>query len=426
MELLVAVALGVLCTYVVAWALAAWGPLGVGPEASLDLIRRGVGLKVIDWYDTSVRPHVVDEMNPAPVEWVALLTRESTRARGCRGGEMGLVIDQYVWSMESRAGGAWAVLMRLRSGWPELALSASSAAMEQGGWPPTPEALWRGGIKPPGFVRAGAGAPGVAGMLNRALPLRPLWGGFAVDAGMYAIAAWVLVVAPRRVVRVLGRLAAAVGIAWRWWILWSVLSGFVVSVLAAIVGPVVLGGAATVDYDEQLHVRTRTWMTTTFELSIYGDAGTNADAVRKTRTGVFRNHFEIWGDYFSLPDVCTVFESGFPCRALFGWNVHVSRSHPSSRVEEAEGYFELPGGLPGWAVPKSMRGRVLPFLPMWWGMLINGAAWSVVSWGVIGVVLWPRRFWRVKEGRCGGCGYDTTGLPVGGKCPECGRVGTPV
>ena len=75
------------------------------------------------------------------------------------------------------------------------------------------------------------------------------------------------------------------------------------------------------------------------------------------------------------------------------------------------GGIELPPGAKGW--------RALPYLPMWFGFVLNTMFWALIAWAVIvGVFGWRRRR-RIKRGLCVVCGYDLTGAEHL-QCPECG------
>ncbi|MBL9148579.1 MAG: hypothetical protein JNM94_07785 [Phycisphaerae bacterium] len=64
---------------------------------------------------------------------------------------------------------------------------------------------------------------------------------------------------------------------------------------------------------------------------------------------------------------------------------------------------------------------VLPYQPIWSGLLLNVAAWCVpgafmvFAWKGLGAVRAYHR--RRRQGRCSRCGYILHGAP---RCPECG------
>lgn len=72
--------------------------------------------------------------------------------------------------------------------------------------------------------------------------------------------------------------------------------------------------------------------------------------------------------------------------------------------------------------PLSMR--VLPYGPIWSGLLANVAVWSTM-WGALFLGFGSLRgFRRRRSGRCVQCGYDLAHT-TSGTCPECGAMITP-
>lgn len=64
-----------------------------------------------------------------------------------------------------------------------------------------------------------------------------------------------------------------------------------------------------------------------------------------------------------------------------------------------------------------VRGRDLPYLPVWRGLIGNTLLFALVALPIVmvpGVIV---RWRRVLPGHCAACGYDVTGLAI---CPECG------
>ena len=71
--------------------------------------------------------------------------------------------------------------------------------------------------------------------------------------------------------------------------------------------------------------------------------------------------------------------------------------------------------------PDTAAYRVLPFRPIWRGLLIDWAAYAIL-WLVLFTGLGfsaLRRALRLRRGLCPACGYDLTGN-TSGVCPECG------
>lgn len=78
--------------------------------------------------------------------------------------------------------------------------------------------------------------------------------------------------------------------------------------------------------------------------------------------------------------------------------------------------------IPGQASPNDLtKLRVLPYRPIWWGLLGNtlvyAAAWMLLVFGFTV----PRRWLRVRRSQCRKCAYDLRSLPDSIElCPECG------
>lgn len=131
-----------------------------------------------------------------------------------------------------------------------------------------------------------------------------------------------------------------------------------------------------------------------------------------------------------------VFEKGAPDEARHGkWRLVNARGWPlravycerftgsdgtlgrrGAIVVEGAGVYTYGGGY--------SETVVLPWLPLWTGIvgdtLFYGAAWS----GAWTLVVWRRRQRRERRGMCRACGYDLRGLAAGVVCPECGRAAT--
>jgi len=110
----------------------------------------------------------------------------------------------------------------------------------------------------------------------------------------------------------------------------------------------------------------------------------------------------------------TVRALGWPLPAL--WSVS-DYSETYSRLNGAL-VFDLPPG-PVIAGGQEQRQLVLPYLPVWRGLLVDTALFSGI-WAVF-LMLTPaeRRRRRLARGLCPRCGYDLCGSIDGG-CPECG------
>jgi len=110
---------------------------------------------------------------------------------------------------------------------------------------------------------------------------------------------------------------------------------------------------------------------------------------------------------------------GWPCRTIWGWK-YDGMSRPmgsiSAATTSAGGGDLLPILFPSQAGPAR---RILPFYPLWSGLLANVAIFSAM-WLLLfrGVRVW-KRVLRVRKGVCVACRYDLRGS-VSGMCPECG------
>ena len=69
--------------------------------------------------------------------------------------------------------------------------------------------------------------------------------------------------------------------------------------------------------------------------------------------------------------------------------------------------------------PGKVRGVVLPYLPLWPGLIADLAFWSAAWWLTLWAVPTIRGARRRRRGLCAACGYDLSGSPD--RCPECGR-----
>lgn len=107
-----------------------------------------------------------------------------------------------------------------------------------------------------------------------------------------------------------------------------------------------------------------------------------------------------------------LFESGFPFRSSWGWK-RVNLTGPPFVLEEG-GLITL-RGLP--------RGpdHVLPYLPLWRGLILNTLFYAAIWWALLAVPRLIRRTRRARKGLCRSCGYDMRGL-ANTPCPECGHT----
>ncbi len=66
--------------------------------------------------------------------------------------------------------------------------------------------------------------------------------------------------------------------------------------------------------------------------------------------------------------------------------------------------------------------RAIPYRPLWLGLLGDWLAFTVTCFALLTSASMFRRRVRRRGGRCEGCGFDLRGLPLGARCPECGKA----
>ncbi|MHC4129117.1 MAG: hypothetical protein ACYSWT_01300 [Planctomycetota bacterium] len=127
---------------------------------------------------------------------------------------------------------------------------------------------------------------------------------------------------------------------------------------------------------------------------------------------------------------CSV-RAGWPARCLGGLHWH----NPPDAGRVQSGFWGPPVpervgseqwlyvdacALPGRVGPfRFGPQRTLPLRPLWWGLILDVAAWAALLWLVTLGPFELRRIARQARGRCLHCGYDLRGDGRGG-CPECG------
>ena len=75
---------------------------------------------------------------------------------------------------------------------------------------------------------------------------------------------------------------------------------------------------------------------------------------------------------------------------------------------------------PAWLSRLNVRSR-LPVGIIWPGFFLNTAVYACILLVIAHAFGTLRRILRRRSNRCEGCGYDRSGLPIGARCPECGR-----
>jgi hypothetical protein len=88
-------------------------------------------------------------------------------------------------------------------------------------------------------------------------------------------------------------------------------------------------------------------------------------------------------------------------------------------VRNADIIYDVRGGI---QLPRdaSFNPRALPLTPHWPGLLADVLIWALPCWLVLLAASRGVAAWRVRRGRCAGCGYARAGLPRDRPCPECG------
>lgn len=112
---------------------------------------------------------------------------------------------------------------------------------------------------------------------------------------------------------------------------------------------------------------------------------------------------------------------GWPCRTMWGWkysaqNWQVTTMLFVTTLSDGGGDL-LPILFPAQAGPGR---RILPFYPLWPGLLANMAIFSVMWLAIFRGVRVCRRLMRMRRGVCVVCRYDLRGSESG-VCPECGE-----
>lgn len=106
---------------------------------------------------------------------------------------------------------------------------------------------------------------------------------------------------------------------------------------------------------------------------------------------------------------------GWPMRAFM--TVALMSSGSGSAIkEDVEG---------GWYLSNPARRAgnpiVIPYTPIWPGLLTNWAIFTAASGLLIGLATESRRFYRRRKHLCAHCAYSRKGLDTTTPCPECGH-----
>ncbi len=114
----------------------------------------------------------------------------------------------------------------------------------------------------------------------------------------------------------------------------------------------------------------------------------------------------------------SVFQFGWPCRALAKWD---GFSRTMNTVATLELGF-MRTGVPWpkrWPTARSWDDDRLPIFPLWPGFAINTLVYGAFAWAMMAGVSYLKHRRRAKPGMCVACGYPVSGFDL---CPECGTA----
>lgn len=115
--------------------------------------------------------------------------------------------------------------------------------------------------------------------------------------------------------------------------------------------------------------------------------------------------------------VVSDFACGWPLRS----HAMVGRARAGNGPVQRDfgGCLELPPSLP--VIGRGKR-QYIPLAPLWGGLIGNALIYGTGIWAIVATVVWTRRAWRRRRGKCERCGYPASD---GARCPECGSVARP-
>ena len=109
-----------------------------------------------------------------------------------------------------------------------------------------------------------------------------------------------------------------------------------------------------------------------------------------------------------------VVASGWPFYAFHGGGVMYP---PAGAISDARAPAALT--LPAWVPTRQNHAPSIPVAPLWRGLLLNLAFWSLATLAAIRMVRYVRARRLSRASCCQTCGYQLAHSQAG--CPECGR-----
>ncbi|MEE9130073.1 MAG: hypothetical protein V3T84_08650 [Phycisphaerales bacterium] len=276
----------------------------------------------------------------------------------------------------------------------------------------------------------------------RTLPLRPLWSGFFIDTLFYA-ACWTVVLYIRGIVRRRAQIAT-----WR--------GAAITACLCLLLGTTSTVGVAWIcavvvnaEYEPHTEkdgwgesldgVNYRKWTVKreaeVAALRLVSRWSSQRDVIRGDPHRPAEGFVPDWADYLvptpsfngtddSIATPQRVLDArGWPMLAMWGGFEVLGRSVDGRSVYHL-GETQYAIVLPFYSKGKflSNRSRVIPFMPIWIGFIVDTFFWATIWFSLVFLALGPGVIWRTvrhTRGHCIKCGYDLR-RDFSAGCPECG------
>lgn len=128
-----------------------------------------------------------------------------------------------------------------------------------------------------------------------------------------------------------------------------------------------------------------------------------------------RSHMQMFSGSGNPPEIVMwdVELWGWPCSCVYGWKFSTMWSKRSATSD-----FTGLGGSPSLADGPI----VVPTIPIWSGIAVDCAAWTIGTLLVLQSVSTLQAWMRKRNHRCVRCNYRLEGLTDESPCPECGGV----